>query len=70
MIMSDADKEVLAGEKKLAEMNFKAALSKFKKAIKLAPSSAWSTTTPGRPRTRARSPRRTARRSSASASST
>jgi tetratricopeptide (TPR) repeat protein len=37
MIMSDADKEVLAGEKKLAEMNFKAALSKFKKAIKLDP---------------------------------
>lgn len=35
--MTDVDKEVLAGERKLAEMDFKAALSKFKKAIKLDP---------------------------------
>lgn len=37
MTMPDADKEIKAGERKLAEMDFKAALSKFKRAIKLDP---------------------------------
>ncbi len=37
MMMPDAEKEILAGERKLAEMDFQAALSKFKKAIKLDP---------------------------------
>lgn len=37
MMMSDAEKEIVAGERKLAEMDFAAALSKFKKAIKLDP---------------------------------
>lgn len=37
MTMSGADKEIAAGERKLAEMDFKAALSKFKRAIKLDP---------------------------------
>lgn len=37
MTMPDAEKEILAGERKLAEMNFAAALSKFKQAIKLDP---------------------------------
>lgn len=37
MTMSDAEKEIMAGERKLAEMDFKAALSKFKRAIKLDP---------------------------------
>jgi tetratricopeptide (TPR) repeat protein len=35
--MSGADKEIAAGERKLADMDFKAALSKFKRAIKLDP---------------------------------
>ena len=35
--MSEAEKEIQAGERKLAEMDFPAALSKFKKAIKLDP---------------------------------
>ncbi len=35
--MSDAEKEIMAGERKLAEMDFKAALAKFKRAIKLDP---------------------------------
>jgi tetratricopeptide (TPR) repeat protein len=35
--MADAEKEVKAGERKLAEMDFKAALSKFRKAIRLDP---------------------------------
>ena len=35
--MSDAEKEIQAGERKLAEMDFSAALSKFRKAIKLDP---------------------------------
>jgi len=38
--MSDAEKEIMAGERKLAEMDFPAALSKFKKAIKLDPRAA------------------------------
>jgi tetratricopeptide (TPR) repeat protein len=38
MTMPDAEKEIIAGERKLAEMDFKAALSKFKRAIKLDPS--------------------------------
>jgi tetratricopeptide (TPR) repeat protein len=37
MTMSGAEKEIQAGERKLAEMDFKAALSKFKRAIKLDP---------------------------------
>ena len=37
MTMSGADKEIQAGERKLANMDFKAALSKFKRAIKLDP---------------------------------
>lgn len=37
MTMSEADKEIQAGERKLAAMDFKAALSKFKRAIKLDP---------------------------------
>jgi tetratricopeptide (TPR) repeat protein len=37
MIMPDAEKEIKAGERKLAEMDFKVALSKFKRAIKLDP---------------------------------
>jgi tetratricopeptide (TPR) repeat protein len=37
MKMPDAEKEIRAGERKLAEMDFKAALSKFKRAIKLDP---------------------------------
>ena len=37
MTMPDADKEIKAGERKLAEMDFAAALSKFKRAIKLDP---------------------------------
>ena len=37
MTMPDADKEIMAGEKKLVEMDFKAALSKFKRAIKMDP---------------------------------
>ncbi len=40
MNMSDAEKEIQAGERKLAEMDFPAALSKFKKAIKLDPRAA------------------------------
>ena len=35
--MPDAEKEIKAGERKLAEMDFSAALSKFKRAIKLDP---------------------------------
>jgi tetratricopeptide (TPR) repeat protein len=35
----DADKEILAGERKLAEMDFPAALSRFRKAVKLDPNS-------------------------------
>ena len=35
--MPDAEKEIMAGERKLAEMDFAAALSKFKKAIRLDP---------------------------------
>jgi len=38
--MSDAEKEIQAGERKLAEMDFPSALSKFKKAIKLDPKAA------------------------------
>jgi tetratricopeptide (TPR) repeat protein len=37
MTMPDAEKEIIAGERKLADMDFKAALSKFKRAIKLDP---------------------------------
>ena len=37
MTMPDAEKEIIAGERKLAEMDFKTALSKFKRAIKLDP---------------------------------
>jgi tetratricopeptide (TPR) repeat protein len=37
MNMPDAEKEIMAGERKLAEMDFKTALSKFKRAIKLDP---------------------------------
>jgi tetratricopeptide (TPR) repeat protein len=37
MMMPDAEKEIMAGERKLAEMDFAAALSKFKRAIKLDP---------------------------------
>jgi tetratricopeptide (TPR) repeat protein len=37
MKMPDAEKEIRAGERKLAEMDFSAALSKFKRAIKLDP---------------------------------
>jgi len=37
MMMPDAEKEIRAGERKLAEMDFPAALSKFRRAIKLDP---------------------------------
>ncbi len=37
--MSDAEKEILAGERKLAEGDFDAAISKFRKAVKLDPNS-------------------------------
>ena len=37
--MSDAEKEILAGERKLAEGDFDAAISKFRKAVRLDPSS-------------------------------
>jgi tetratricopeptide (TPR) repeat protein len=37
--MSDADKEILAGERKLAEGDFDAAISKFRKAVRLDPDS-------------------------------
>lgn len=37
MTMAEGEKEIQAGERKLAEMDFAAALSKFKKAIKLDP---------------------------------
>jgi tetratricopeptide (TPR) repeat protein len=37
--MSDADKEILAGERKLAEGDFDAAISKFRKAVRLDPNS-------------------------------
>lgn len=35
--MTNAEKEIQAGDRKLAEMDFKAALSRFKKAIRLDP---------------------------------
>jgi tetratricopeptide (TPR) repeat protein len=38
--MPDADKEILAGERKLAEMEFDTAISRFRKAVKLDPNSA------------------------------
>jgi tetratricopeptide (TPR) repeat protein len=38
--MEDATKEMQAGERKLAEMDFEGALSKFKRAAKLDPASA------------------------------
>jgi len=38
--MSEAEKEILAGERKLAEMDFSGAISRFRKAIKLDPRAA------------------------------
>jgi tetratricopeptide (TPR) repeat protein len=40
MDMPEGEKEILAGERKLAEMDFPAAISKFRRAIKLNPSAA------------------------------
>jgi tetratricopeptide (TPR) repeat protein len=37
--MSEAEKEILAGERKLAEGDFDAAISKFRKAVRLDPGS-------------------------------
>ena len=39
-VMSDVEKEITAGERKLAEMDFTGALSKFRRAIKLDPNAA------------------------------
>jgi tetratricopeptide (TPR) repeat protein len=38
--MTDAEKDILAGERKLAERDFKAAIAKFRKAVRVDPNAA------------------------------